>query len=118
MISCKTFEQAESIAKKLSAEQLRSISIVQRCNYGKSYKTAYEGQPFIVCDNYKNGIEDRKSHDKYIMLITNYNTPFEVYSISPKSGEHWEMFPTKELALIRMSELRKDGYRKNIRSNF
>lgn len=105
MISCKTLEQAETIAKEISAKELRSISIVKR----------YRGSNFIVCDNYKNGIEDRKCHDKFILLVTNYKAPFGVYSVSPKSGEHWEYYPTEQQRDDRYKELVKDRYRKDIR---
>lgn len=118
MISCKTYPEAEKIAMAISKKELRSISIVQRCNYGKPSKTAYDGQDFIVCDNYKNGIEDRMSHDKFVMLISNYETPFEISSVSPKSGLHIECFPTKEQANVRYKEIIKDNYRRQISKNY
>ena len=105
MLPFDTYEEAEEKANEISVKRLTSISIVKR-NGGKK---------FIVCDG---GGNDRKSHDNFIMLITNYETPFEVYSISPKSGEHWDLFPTVERANGYYKELVGCGYRKSITRNF
>jgi len=92
---------AEKYAMKISAERLKGIDIIKRSN----------GTDFIVCDN---GGKDRKCHDSFVMAINNFETPFEVYSRSPKSGKHIEGFPTKELAQARQKELLGEKYRTDI----
>jgi DNA-dependent RNA polymerase auxiliary subunit epsilon len=71
-------------AKKVSAKQLKCIEVVQR----------YHGGNYIVCDK---GGKDRKANDKFIQLVKNFDTPYYMRYISPKSGEHIDFFPTKEL---------------------
>ena len=98
----KSFEKyidAETYAKEVSARELKPISIVHLFNK----------KDFTVMDTpeWFFGIQ-------YIMLISNFKTPFEVHSTSPKSGKHIEGFATKELAQSRCTELRKENYRKDI----
>jgi len=103
MIVTKIFEEAEKIAMQKSAEQLKSIEIVKRLR----------GTNFIVCDK---GGDDRKCHDNFVMLITNFESPFEIYSLTLKcSSEIIESFPTKELADAHYTE---KSYRRNIMKNY
>lgn len=120
MITCKTFEQAEKVAKEISAKELRSISIVQRglrlannnilINELNGLRIV-PNRDFIVCNK---GGNDRECHDIYTMLVTNFESPFEVKSISPKSGEHSDWFPTISSADTYYKELIEEKYRKSV----
>ena len=85
MIECQNLEDAIEVAKEISAKRLECISIVKRC---------CSNDNFIICDN---GSQDRDSNDTYIKLIKNFDTPYYMVYQSPKSGEHTDFFPTKEL---------------------
>jgi hypothetical protein len=108
MKSFKKFIEAEKYAKEVSAKNLKPVSIV-RLPCGKKYKDGYS-LDFTVMDTKDEwhwGVE-------YVMLITNYKTPFEVKYISPKRGLITQAFPTKELRDIRFKELLSDKYWKDI----
>lgn len=99
----KSFEKyidAENYAKEVSAKELRTISIVH----------LFQEKDFTVMD-----IKNEWSYGiQHVMSIKNYDTPFEVHFISPKSGSHIEAYPTKEMANTRVAELKKEGYRRDI----
>ena len=100
----KSFEKyidAENYAKEVSAKDLKPISIVHLLN----------SKDFTVMDKK----DEWFCHIQHVMLISNFITPFEVHSISHKSGKHIEGFATKELAQSRYKELMKENYRKDIR---
>lgn len=100
MKSFKKYIDAETYANEVSAKELKPISIVHLHNK----------KDFTVIDKKDEwfwGIT-------HVMLITNFEARFIVHSISPKSGEHFEGFPTKELSNKRETELRNSKYRKNI----
>lgn len=96
-----SYDQALEVAMEISKQELRGLQIVTRCDDTK----------FIIVTNID---RDRKSHDYMIMWVQNFESPYEIHSISPKSGEHIEGFPTTELADARYKELTECGYRKNI----
>lgn len=111
MKSFKKFIDAEKYAMEVSAKELRGISIVHLFRDGKSRNDLKNiKRDFTVMDT-KNewfyGID-------YVMLISNYETPFEVHFTSPKSGKHIEGYATKELAENRCKELKNDNYTKDI----
>lgn len=110
MITANTFPEIKAIANRISKKELRSISIWQRFDF-KNQKYCDDFMVFTEPD-------EQKHLDKFIMLITNFDSPFEVYSKSPKSGEHWEYFPTAELVDKRYSELIKEKYRTDIRRKY
>ncbi len=111
----KSFEKyidAENYAKEVSARDLKSISIVHLFNeQGKNYrKDRTHKKDFTVMDT-----KDEWFYGiQHVMLITNYTTPFEVRSESPKSGLQIQGFPTKELAMKSYDELKRAGYHKNL----
>ena len=106
MIKFKNIDDAIEKAKEISKLNLKSISIVQRNN---------SNDEFIVCDK---GGADRKAHDKFIKLITNFESPFGIESHSPKSGVHFDYFPKRELADDFYNRLVKEKYRTSIRKNY
>lgn len=100
----KSFEKyidAENYANEVSARDLKPISIVHLLN----------SKDFTVMDTK----DEWFCHIQFVMLISNFTTPFEVHSTSPNSGKHIEGFTTKELAQSRYKELVKENYRKDIR---
>ena len=101
VLSFSVFEEALKVAEKISKEELRGLGIVKR-NRGKN---------FIVVTNTN---RDRKCHDNFIMWVQNYENPYLIFSRSPKSGEHEEGYPTKEMADMRYKELKNGEYRTNI----
>lgn len=105
----KSFEKyidAENYAKEVSAQQLKPISIVHLFE-SKPWNHKREFTVMDTKDEWFYGIE-------HVMCIVNYDTPFLVHSYSPKSGQHTEGFPTKELADNRAKELRNEKYRRDI----
>ena len=108
MKSFPKYIDAENYAKKVSASQLKSISIVH-LPVGKNWKAGYS-RDFTVMDTKDEwhwGIE-------YVMCITNFESPFEVNYISPKAGRVTEYFPTKERQETRYNELVAEKFRKDI----
>jgi hypothetical protein len=105
----KSFEKyidAENYAKEVSARDLKPISIVHL--FEKRRKD--HKKDFVVMD-----IKDEWYWGiVFVMLITNYETHFEVGYTSPKVGRIVEAFPTKELATNRYKELVKENFRKDI----
>lgn len=98
MIKFDKYDDALEKANEISKDKLKSISIVKRCN----------GTDFIVCDG--NVSEDRKSHDQFIMLVTNFESPFSVHYTSPKSGKHIDSFPTWKQATNHYKRLLESNY--------
>lgn len=96
-------DQAKTVGMEKSKQNLKGYSIRKRNGKDKFY--IY-------------GEEALKCHDSHVFFCHNYETPFEVNSISPKSGEHLDSFPTKELANIYYKGLIVDNYRRNIYKNF
>lgn len=82
MQTFKDYNEALIYANRISAERLTSITIVQRVE-----------DEYIVCDN---GCNDRQAHDHHVMMVTNFESPYELHYVSPKSGQHIDMFPTRE----------------------
>lgn len=112
MKTFKKYIDAENYAKEVSARELKPISIVHFFNeQGKNYrKDRTHSKDFTVMDK-----KDEWFYGlQHVMCVTNYKTPFEVHSYSPKSGKHVEAFPTSEMAEARVKELKKEGYRKDI----
>lgn len=107
MKTFKKYIDAENYAKEVSAKELRHISIV-RLPKGKRWKDGHNSE-FVVFEKneWSWGVE-------HVMLITNYETLFEVRYTSPKSGVIIQGFPTKELRDIRYKELVSDKYWKDI----
>jgi hypothetical protein len=101
MKSFAKYIDAEKYAKEVSARDLKSISIVHLFPSKKEFTVMDTKNEWFY------GIE-------YVMSIKNYDTPFEVHSVSPKSGLHIEAYPTKEMANTRAVELRKEGYRRDV----
>lgn len=102
MKSFEKFIDAESYAMEVSAQKLKSISIVKRMT----------GKNFIVCDE---GGSDAKCHDQFVMLISNYETPFEVHYTSIKAGKIIQGFALKELRDEFYKELINHKYKDVIR---
>jgi len=112
MKSFKKYIDAENYAKEVSAKELKPISIVHLFNeQGKNYrKDRTHQKDFTVMDT-----KDEWFYGiQFVILISNYITPFEVRSESPKSGLQIQAFPTKELAMNNYNELKIAGYHKNI----
>lgn len=105
----KSFEKyidAENYAKEVSARELKPINIVHLFDS----KPSNRKKEFTVID-----IKDEWFYGiQLVMCIKNYDTPFEVHSYSPKSGQHVEAFPTRELADIRAIELKRERYRRDV----
>lgn len=100
----KTFEKyidAEKYAMEVSAKELKSISIVN----------LFKKKDFTVMDTPNEwfyGIT-------HVMLITNFETPFELHWKLFKNGSTIiEAFPTQELVEKRFKELKGAGYGKNL----
>jgi hypothetical protein len=111
MKTFKKYLDAEKYAMEISAKELRCISIVHLFREGLSRNDLKKiKRDFTVMDT-KNewyfGID-------HVMLISNFETPFIVRSISPKSGEHINGFPTKELADVFYKKLVEEKYRNGI----
>lgn len=96
-----TYEEAEKVAKEISKQELRGLSIVKR----------YNGKKFIIATNVK---RDRKSHDIHIMRVQNFESPYLIFSYSSKSGQHEEGFPTQKMADQRYKQLLEEKYRTKI----
>jgi len=101
MKSFKKYIDAENYANEVSARELKPISIVHLLN----------NKDFTVMDTK----DEWFCHIQHVMLISNFKTPFEVHSTSPKSGKQIQGFATKELAQNCYKELIKENYRKDIR---
>jgi hypothetical protein len=85
-----TYNKALKTANEMSAKELRSISIWQRYDFTNQ---KYEKGFMIFTEP-----NEQKHLDKFIMLVTNFKSPYGVHFISPKSGEHWQFFPTQQQA--------------------
>jgi hypothetical protein len=96
MQTFRDYNEALIYANRISAERLVSITIVQRVE-----------DEYIVCDN---GSNDRQAHDHHIMMVTNFDSPYELHYKSPKSGQDIAMFPTREKLEQRYKEMVKDTY--------
>ena len=107
MLIYKNIESAIETAEQLSAQRLDCISIVKRYDFKKQRIDEFN---FVVCDCGN----DRKHLDSFVLLVKNFETPFEVDSVSPKSGQHTDCFATKELANEYYSKLCKENYRHSI----
>jgi len=110
------YVDAENYAKEVSARELKPVSIVHLFS-GKrtgswvdslgNVKHTYGEKEFTVMDTPNEwfyGIE-------HVMLVRNFESPFEVHSFSPKSGNHVQAFPTKELADKKVIELKGGGWK-------
>lgn len=104
MLSYKNIESAIEKANELSAQRLKSIEIVKRFDFNKQMTDEFN---FVVCECGN----DRKHLDYFVLLVTNFECPFRVDSMSPKSGQHIDSFPTKQLADEYYSKLCKEKYR-------
>ena len=102
MKTFKKYIDAEKYAMEISAKELRCISIVHLFREGKSRNDLKDmKRDFTVMDTPNEwyfGID-------YVMLISNFETPFQIFYTSPKAGSVSEMYPTKEQRDVRYKEL-------------